>query len=355
MTSKKTPRQLLAGVDKKIISLLEERERIIATVRTAASRKKTSVPPPLSTLSAVTSKTLSRASMQQVFGEIEAVTRAERTTAPIAYLGPEATFNHLAVLRRFGKKANTLPVAGISMIFKMVENGSAAYGVVPIENSTEGVVTHALDMFLDTHCVIIGELFLPIHLNLISREKDTSRIKKVYSHPQPLAQCRLWLENNIPGAQLIESSSTAAAVQLIRHKKGAAAIANEIAAETYAVPIRNKNIEDCTNNLTRFLIIAPHMTAMPKTGKDKTSVVCLVKRSTKSGSLHRLLTPLAKNKVNMTKIESRPSRKKVWEYMFYIDMLGHYQQPIIARTLRAMERECSLLKILGSYPYGTHD
>ncbi|MCQ9207754.1 MAG: prephenate dehydratase [Omnitrophica bacterium] len=266
----------------------------------------------------------------------------------IAYLGPETTFTHIAALCRFGASPDYLKCESITDVFTEVERGRADYGVVPIENSTEGAVNHTLDMFIDSGLKIYSEIYLPIEHNLLSKLDKLSSIKKVYSHEQVFAQCRIWLEKKLPNAKLVSCSSTAQAAYYCNRGKGVAAIASKLAAKKYGLKILARSIQDSAHNVTRFLFIANEEAEPSK--NDKTSIVYSLKD--KVGVLHDALVPLKKNKINLTKIESRPSQLKAWEYYFFVDLEGHYKNARVKKALSELEKSCTYMKVLGSYPVG---
>jgi chorismate mutase/prephenate dehydratase len=238
-----------------------------------------------------------------------------------------------------------VPCENVSEIFSKVEHTDCDYGVVPIENSIEGVVTHTIDVLVDSELKICSQILLDISLNLMAK-CALNQIKEVYSHPQPLGQCRQWLLKNLPNAKIISAASTTKAAQLAAGKKNAACIASEIAASLYGMKILHKNIQDSAHNITRFLVLSN--SDVPVTGKDRTSLVFSIKD--KVGALHAMLTPFFQNKINLTKIESRPSKKKAWDYYFFIDLEGHQDDPHVKRALNQLEGMCKFMKILGSYP-----
>jgi chorismate mutase/prephenate dehydratase len=240
----------------------------------------------------------------------------------------------------------TVPMAAIDEVFREVESGTANYGVVPVENSTEGVINHTLDMFMQSSLTICGEVDLSVHHNLLAQQTDKTKIHKIYSHQQSLAQCREWLDANLPGVERVAVSSNADAAQRAAAEVDAAAIAGEVAAEIYGLQIVNANIEDNPQNTTRFLIISQQTT--PPSGDDKTSL--LISAPNKPGALYQLLEPFAKNNISMNRIESRPSRLANWEYVFFVDINGHSEDEKIAQCLDALRSDATMLKVLGSYP-----
>lgn len=288
--------------------------------------------------------------MENIYREILNACRSLQAHLKVAYLGPEATFTHLAAMKNFGKYTDYVPVKTTSDVFQEVEKGRADYGVVPIENSTEGIINYTLDMFVESDIKICAELNLPVRQCLMANKnvKGISDIKSVYSHPSGLAQCRNWLETNLPGVMLCERPSTLEAVMWIKKNKSskAAIISSQIAADRYGLNIIARNIEDMKNNYTRFLVIG-HECAK-KSGHDKTSVMFSVKD--RVGALHDILVPFRTYKINLTKIESRPTKKKAWEYIFFVDISGHMEDRNVRKALEKLEKQCVLLKVLGSYP-----
>jgi len=287
--------------------------------------------------------------IETIFREILSASLALEEPVKIAYLGPEATFTHLAAVKRFGLSAQFYPQGSLQQVFQEVHLERTHYGVVPIENSTEGVVSYTLDLFVEHPLKICGEVKLPVTHNLLSKEASLKSIQKVYSHPHALGQCRSWLDNHLPGIATAESASTAKAAEIASREKGVAAIASEYAASLYGLEILEKHIEDHPNNFTRFVVIGH--TACGPTGHDKTTVMFSTKDEV--GVLQKLLAPIAKEKINLTKIESRPLKGRAWEYIFFVDMDGHQQETRVKRALKAMEKRCSFLKVLGSYPSAT--
>lgn len=281
-----------------------------------------------------------------IFRELMSACLALESPLKVAYLGPKATFSHLATMQQFGLSAQLEPQKSIPAVFEQVEKGKALYGVVPVENSTEGVVTHTLDMFVDSSLQICSEIILDIHHDLLSRTGRLEDIRKVYSHPQPLAQCRNWLEEHLPGVPVVDVASTAVAAQIVSDDYAAAAIASELAAAMYDLKVVRSRIEDQVNNVTRFLVISKK-TAEPS-GNDKTSIMFSVRDE--PGILYRMLEPFARRGVNLSKIESRPVKTKAWEYIFFLDMIGHIDDPQVTAAIEDLRQFCQFLKVLGSYP-----
>lgn len=289
---------------------------------------------------------LSNEEMARLFREIMSACLALERVMKIAFLGPEGTFTQAAALKHFGHSVQTLPMMTIGDVFREVESGNASYGVVPVENSTEGVINHTLDEFMSSSLNICGEVELRIHHHLLGKIENIENVKKVYSHRQSLAQCRRWLDTNLSNVEQIDVSSNAEAARLASEESGAAAIAGETAAEIYGLNIITGNIEDEPDNTTRFLIIGERV--VPASGVDKTSM--LVSANNKSGSLHAMLEPLAKNSISMTRIESRPSRQGMWNYVFFIDIEGHVEDDNVAKAISELEKAASVVKVMGSYP-----
>jgi chorismate mutase/prephenate dehydratase len=284
--------------------------------------------------------------MARLFREIMSACLALEQPLSIAFLGPEGTFTQTAALKHFGHSVRTQPMAAIPDVFQEVETGNCDYGVVPVENSTEGVVSHTLDMFLKSPLKICGEVTLRIHHNVLGTTADLGKITKVYSHQQSLAQCRGWLDRHLPNAERVAVGSNAEAARLAKQQADSAAIASETAAEIYGLQILAPNIEDEAGNTTRFLVVGKQ--EVPPSGVDKTSLLITTKNE--AGGLHRLLSPLAEHGISMSRIESRPSRRAMWDYVFFIDIDGHIQEPRVAEALGVLERAAGMFRNLGSYP-----
>ncbi|UOG91638.1 MAG: prephenate dehydratase [Candidatus Thiothrix sulfatifontis] len=281
-----------------------------------------------------------------LFREVIASCLALEESMRIAYLGPAGTFTQEATFKHFGMNVGTLPVDSIAQVFREVEAGRVRYGVVPIENSTEGVITHTLDMFTQSDLRICGEISLRIHQNLMCRHENWQGVQKVYAHAQSLAQCRYWLDKHLPHAERIPVSSNAEAARLVSHDDTAAALGSRQAAPIYGLHIVQDSIEDNPNNTTRFLVIGDQV--VTPSGNDRTSL--LVSARNRPGSLYHLLQPLADNGVDMTRIESRPSRTTNWEYLFFLDVLGHEQDAAVSQALSVLRNEVEVVRVLGSYP-----
>jgi chorismate mutase/prephenate dehydratase len=284
----------------------------------------------------------------RLFREIMSACLAQQEPLKVAYLGPEATFSQTAVLTQFGHSVRALPLGSIDEVFHEVEAAAADFGVVPIENSTEGTVNHTLDRFIVSPLKICGEVELRIHHYLMGQMTALGRIVRVCSHPQSLAQCRAWLQEHLPSVELVPASSNGEAARRARDERGTAAIAGETAAEVYGLKILAAQIEDRADNTTRFLVLGRKLLAA--SGRDRTTLLVSVADTDSPGALHRLLEPLARHRVSMTRIESRPSHRRKWDYIFFIDIDGHAEEPHVARALAALKQRSSLFRVLGSYP-----
>jgi chorismate mutase/prephenate dehydratase len=287
-------------------------------------------------------------SIKAIYREIMSACLSVEKDLLIAFLGPELTFTHQAAVSKFGSSVKYLPCDNISDVYMEVEKGNADYGVVPIENSTEGAVTHTMDMFVDSDLKICAEIFMRISHSMLSRAKTLREIKRVYSHPSVFGQCRGWIEKNIPHAKLEDVSSTVNAALKAAKDNGAACIASEWAAPKYGLSILSRMIEDSSRNYTRFLVIGKEM-GQPS-GKDKTSLMFSVKD--KPGVLHDMLGAFKKRGINLSRIESRPSKVKAWKYYFYVDLEGHSAEPKVQKALDDLNSNCIFVKVLGSYPKG---
>ncbi len=289
---------------------------------------------------------LSDAVMLRVFREIMSACLAQQEPLRVAYLGPEGTFTQQAVYRQFGHSVSAIAEPSIEDVFVQIGSGEVDFGVVPVENSTQGIVSHTLDMFLHSEIKIAAEVELRIHQHLLTQVKSLGQVQRVYAHQQSLAQCKHWLASNLPDAELIAVSSNAEAARRVRQMDDAAAIAGRHASEVYGLPILFGNIEDHVDNTTRFLVLGRNL--LPASGDDKTTV--LIAGNDGPGALFKMLEPFSKHNVNMSRIESRPSRQGRWDYVFFIDLDGHYEDPALAAALSALGSEARLVKILGSYP-----
>jgi len=284
--------------------------------------------------------------MARLFREIMSACLALEQRLRVAFLGPEGTFTQAAALKHFGASVQSVPLSSISDVFREVQSGNCHYGVAPVENSTEGVVSHTLDMFLSSPLHICGEVTLRINHHLLGTCRELAAVRRVYSHQQSLAQCRGWLDRHLRHAEQLVVGSNAEAARLVGTLPDAAAIAGETAAQIYGLQILASSIEDEPGNTTRFLVVGNQET--PPSGDDKTSL--LISTKNEAGGLHRLLSPLAQHGISMTRIESRPSRRGMWEYVFFVDIEGHQSDPAVASALADLRRVAAMCKILGSYP-----
>ncbi|MBI5056720.1 MAG: prephenate dehydratase [Nitrospirae bacterium] len=345
-------RKKIDEIDQRIVELLNKRAEVAIEIGKAKQDKHLSIHSPerereiLKRLTEKNPGPFPSNVLKLLYEEILSASLSLQEPLKVAYLGPSATFTHLAASRKFGSSAEYLPVSNIRSVFEAVSRGKARYGVVPIENSTEGVINYTLDMFVDSDLKIAFEIMLEIRHNLLSKTGKKSDVKKIYSHPPATAQCKVWLERNFPGVPVLEEMSTAAAAKRVSKDPSAAAVASELAASVYDLRFIEKGIEDYKNNFTRFLVIAKE--SLPRTGKDKTSVMLSIKD--RAGALYSILRPFARHRISLSKIESRPSRRKAWEYIFFVDMEGHIEDKGVKKAIDEVKKECLFLKVLGSYP-----
>ena len=292
---------------------------------------------------------ISDTEMLRLFREIMSACLAQQEPLKIGFLGPEGTFTQTAVYKHFGHSVRAIPFHTIDEVFQEVECGAADFGVVPIENSTEGSVNNTLDMFLTSPLKIAGEIELRIEQHLMSRVKGLEKVKRICAHEQSLAQCRGWIREHLPHVELIGMSSNAAGARRARDEDGTAAIGPDVAADVYELQILVNNIEDRPDNATRFLVVGRDILAA--SGDDKTTLlISTADTAGGAGVLHKLLQPLAEHGVSMTRIESRPSRRRNWDYVFFLDIEGHANEPPVADALAVLEKSASLFKVLGAYP-----
>ncbi|MDX1824173.1 MAG: prephenate dehydratase [Thiohalomonadales bacterium] len=346
-------RERIDALDEQIQSLITERARIAQDVAKTKQASSDEVFYRAEREAEVLRKVMTRnkgplsdEEMARLFREIMSACLALEQVMTIAFLGPEGTFTQAAALKHFGHSIKTNSLATISDVFREVESGAASYGVVPIENSTEGVINHTLDEFMVSSLKICGEVELRIHHHLLGTHTRLAETRKVYSHQQSLAQCRKWLDTHLPDVTLHDVSSNAEAAHLAAQEPGAAAIAGEAAADIYALNIISPNIEDQPDNTTRFLVIGKRPT--PACGSDKTSL--LIYTHNKPGALYAILEPIARNGISMSRIESRPSRQGMWTYVFFVDIEGHVDDDNVAKALVELKQTASSVKVLGSYP-----
>jgi len=339
------------ALDRRILAILQERMRMAEGI--AKAKREMGLPTfapdrEEKHLRDLMSKTgrMKKEAVQSVFREIMSAARAVEGRVRVAYFGPEATFTHLAARARFGSQVELVPAPTISEVFREVEQRGALYGVVPIENSTEGVVNNTFDMFMDSDLKICAEELTPIRHFLASKSRNLKAIKTVYSHSNIFGQCRHWLESNLHGAKLVEVSSSGEAARIAARIRGTAAIGTSLAARMYGLGILAEGVEDMPGNSTRFFVIGDRWSR--PTGRDKTSIMFSIKD--RVGALYMMLQPFRRHLINLTSIESRPSRKKAWDYYFFIDMEGHVEERRVAKALKELEKQCRFLKLLGSYP-----
>ncbi len=283
--------------------------------------------------------------IRAIYREIMSASLALEKDLTIAYFGPEATNTHQAARSKFGASVRYIPQVSIADVFDVVARGNADYGVVPIENSTEGAVNHTLDMFMESELRICAQILLKIENHLVARI-SIDKIRKIYSHPQVFGQCRQWLRHNLPQVDLVEASSTPRAAELAAGDPEGAAIVGRMAAEVHGLDVIAASIQDIPNNTTRFLVIGH--TPSPATGQDRTSLMFCVRDE--SGALFHALEPFNRLKLSMSKIESRPSKRKAWEYFFFVDVDGHATDPALQEALQQLEKHCNFVKVLGTYP-----
>lgn len=365
MSTEQTEVEKLSALRTKIDAIDEEISRLISAraecAQQVADVKKSSLPEDaqilfyrpereaqvLRNVMALNTGPLSNEEMARLFREIMSACLALENPVKVAYLGPEGTFTQQAALKHFGHSAVVMPFSAIDEVFREVEAGAVNYGVVPVENSTEGVVNHTLDNFMGSNLKICGEVELRIHHNLmVSDVTNVNSITRIYSHSQSLAQCRKWLDSHYPNAERIAVSSNAEAAKRLKGEWNAAAIAGSMAAELYSLKMIAEKIEDQPDNSTRFLIIGTQ--SVPASGVDKTSIV--VSMRNEPGALHKLLEPFHIHNIDLTRVETRPSRTGAWTYVFFIDFVGHVDDPLIGEVMKEVASRCADLKLLGSYP-----
>lgn len=284
--------------------------------------------------------------LEAVFREIISSSISLEARLKVAYLGPETTFTHEAARRSFGTSVNLEPQATVSEVFARVERGEAGYGVVPVENSMEGAVTHTLDELMNSPLKVCGEVYLPVSQNVLSGEPSLGRVTTVCSHPMALAQAETWLRRELPHARLEEVESTGEAARRAAGEEGVAAVGSVLAAEHYGLNVLARNVQDARTNATRFIVLGRSWAG--RTGRDKTSVVFSVKD--RPGVLRDALSAFAEAEINLTRIESRPSRKRAWTYVFFADFRGHPEEERVRRALEALEEHCPYVALIGAYP-----
>ncbi len=345
-------RQEIDGIDNKILDLLNQRANVVIRVGEAKAGQGSDFYVPsrekaiYQRLTSANPGPFPNEGVRRVFREVISACLSLEQPMKVAFLGPPATFTHVAAMQQFGMSAQLVPQKSITAVFDEVIRGRAPYGVVPVENSNEGIVSHTLDMFMESDLQIIAEILLEVSHDLLSRSGRIEAVKKVVSHPQAIAQCRHWLEENLPDVALVDVASTALAAQMVAEDESAAAIASEMAASLYDLQVVKQKIADNPNNFTRFLVIGK--ASPPRSGRDKTSVMFSVKDE--PGILYRMLEPFSKRRINLSKIESRPLKKKAWEYIFFLDIEGHIAEDHVREAVEELRGYCQFLKVLGSYP-----
>ncbi len=346
-------RDEIDAIDSRILDLLNQRtERTNEVGRVKAKGKATPFVPGrqleiFERLEREAQGPFPKQAIRKVFREIISASISLQRGVSVAYLGPPATYTHQAAIQQFGQMADLRPAATTDAIFAQVESGQAEFGVVPIENSSEGVVSHTLDLFVDSPLTIAAEIHVPIHHDLLSRSGDLRAVRAVHSHPQALAQCRAWLELNLPNVPQQTTPSTAQAAELAGRNEEIAAISSPIAAELYGLRVVHSGIEDLADNTTRFLVIS--VRAPRRSSRDITSILFSIKRD-QVGALYKALEPFHQHGVNLTRIESRPTRQRAWEYVFFCDFEGHVEDPKVGDAIRELRPRCDFVKVLGSYP-----
>jgi chorismate mutase/prephenate dehydratase len=347
-------RRQIDRIDDRVLALLNRRARLAQSVGTAKARTHATVFAPvretgvLDRLVRMNRGPLSAAHVNAVFREVISASRSLEQPLRVAYLGPRATYTHLAATAQFGSSVEYVPAGTIAEVFHDVENGRAHLGVVPVENSTEGGVSHTLDLLVDSPLSICAELSIPVRHCLLARSgMSLARVRRVVAHPQALPQCRGWLATHLAGIPLLEAPSNAAAAERAARERGTAAIAAEAAAGTYGLTVLAHGIQDDAANTTRFVVLGSSDSPKPS-GDDKTSLVVSVRDEV--GVLAKLLGPFARHAIDLIKIESRPLRERPWEYYFFLDLRGHRREPRIERALAAVARRALRAKVLGSYP-----
>jgi chorismate mutase/prephenate dehydratase len=345
-------RKEIDSIDAEILKLLNRRTEFVVKIGKLKSKENKEFYQPgrerkiLKRLEKANKGPFPTSAVKNVFREIMSASLSVEQPLKVAFLGPVATFTHQASIQYFGLSGKLIPKKEIADVFEAVEKGRADFGVVPIENTAEGVVTHTLDMFVTSDLKVCAEVMFEVSLALLNKSGKTSDIQRVCSHPHAIGQCKGWVKENLPGVQLVEVSSTAKAAELAGVEPETAAIASSAAAELYNLRVIERNIQDTANNYTRFLVIGKLSTE--KSGCDKTSLVFAIKDS--PGALFKMLAPFAERGINLTKIESRPLKTKAWEYLFFVDMDGHIADKNLKEAVEGLKRSAMFLKVLGSYP-----
>ena len=344
-------RKKIDSIDARMIDLLNERAALCQEIGQHKLKSRKGIYAParekqvLENIRKLNKGPMTAEAFEAIYREIMSSSLALEKPLQIAYLGIDGSYTHLAANKKFGSQVDYLPCDTVLDVFQQVESDDCDYGVVPIENSTEGVVTHTIDMLVDSELKICAQILMKISHNLVSKV-SLRQVKKIYSNPQVFGQCRNWLHKNIPGAALVPCESTSKAAQKAAKEKQTGAICSSLAAQIYGLKVLKSNIQDIAHNSTRFLVIAKQ--DVPATGRDRTTILFSIKD--KAGALHAMLTPFLKHKINLTKIESRPSKKRAWDYYFFVDFEGHRTDRKVKLALSQLENMCKYLKVVGSYP-----
>src|SRR5678809_918224 len=346
-------RKAIDRLDLQIVKLLNERTKHVLAIGEIKQNAGEEIYAPhreravLNRLARLNEGPITNESLQAIYREIMSSALSLEKSMKIAYLGPEATFTHQAAIRRFGSSLKYSSQKTIADVFAEVARHRADYGVVPVENSTEGVVTHTLDMFVDSDLKVVAQIVMRVQQCLMSKyaKKD---IQKLFVHPQSLAQCRAWIQNHLPHVEIIETSSNARSAEMAAKTRNSAALGGALAAQRYGLDVLEADIQDNATNTTRFLVLGRQCS--PPTGKDRTSIMYSIPHQV--GALHTSLGIFRRYRLNMTKIESRPSKRRAWEYFFFVDCDGHYEDRRVGEAIAELGRECNFVKVLGSYPNG---
>jgi chorismate mutase / prephenate dehydratase len=344
-------RKAIDKLDAQIVKLLNERTKHVLEIGAIKLKQGEEIYAPhreravLDRICKQNAGPITNESLRAIYREIMSSALSLEKTMTIAYFGPEATFTHQAAIRRFGASLNYSAQKTIADVFAEVGRHRADYGVVPVENSTEGVVTHTLDMFAESDLKIVAQIVMRVQQCLMSKGPKRD-IQKLFVHPQSLAQCRAWIQNHLPHVEIIETSSNARSAELAAKTKNAAALGGALAAQRYGLDVLEADIQDNSTNTTRFLVLGRKCS--PPSGHDRTSIMFSIPHEV--GALHSALAPFRKYRLNMTKIESRPSKRKAWEYFFFVDCDGHYEDKRVATAIGDLQKHCTFVKVLGSYP-----
>jgi chorismate mutase/prephenate dehydratase len=340
--------------DSKIIELLNERANVVKEIGAIKNRTNAQIYAPdrekqvFDKISESNKGPLDNKCLFAIYRELMAGSIMLERPVKVAYLGPEGTFSYFAAKDKFGSSVEYSPLNGIDSVFKEVSSERADYGIVPVENTTEGGIRETLNMFIECDVKICAEIIMPVHHNLMANCKK-SEIKKIYSKPQALSQCKLWLTNNFEKVDLLDVGSTTEAAKIASKGKNSAAIAHSEVARLYNLKILRRNIEDYANNITRFFVLSREFSA--RTGNDKTAIMCHTKNE--AGALFKILEPFKKHKINLADIEPLPTRKKAWDYCFFIDFAGHAFDEKVKRALKDVSKKCIDMKLMGSFPVDT--